>query len=492
MITIEKRNKLIHHFVILVSFFAITFIWYRNNKWSVLMGDDLIAIGNLKEVGFWRTLFSPENISLGKVRPVSTILLYFIYLACGLSYKKYYFVLRLLLVISAFVIFELSKRTGVKEPYAYSISLFFITCPFSAYGVWQALGILEIFSLLCSIFCSYYQYKVIQSPDKKSIRINAMLCTIAFALLIFNAERFMYLVAVFILVILANQKINYKEKAFLSVLYFSPIICRSILLHIAGSSTMETGRGNILTLFSTLGIYALKGFVNMLGFSLGDQWHGGFTLQELPLIILIISSLRVVVFIGIGFIVLINLLKSNYSKKYFEILIMYLFSLTSLFSYALVGATHGEDRFLWIPYIYYLFALTKYISNCEEFKMHVLSIALVALTILISNFYYITNKVHVHFRYSQEMAQTCIENIKNLENYETVQNVCCVKPNDYFWIFGNQLFFNLYVSENTNVFYYDSFDEIDAQLKTENTIVVFIDEDYPIPYGTAACWIGDL
>lgn len=319
-----------------------------------------------------------------------------------------------------------------------------------------------------------------------------MLCTIAFALLIFNAERFMYLVAVFILVILANQKINYKEKAFLSVLYFSPIICRSILLHIAGSSTMETGRGSILTLFSTLGIYALKGFVNMLGFSLGDQWHGGFTLQELPLIILIISSLRVVVFIGIGFIVLINLLKSNYSKKYFEILIMYLFSLTSLFSYALVGATHGEDRFLWIPYIYYLFALTKYISNCEEFKMHVLSIALVALTILISNFYYITNKVHVHFRYSQEMAQTCIENIKNLENYETVQNVCCVKPNDYFWIFGNQLFFNLYVSENTNVFYYDSFDEIDAQLKTENTIVVFIDEDYPIPYGTAACWIGDL
>ena len=124
MITIEKRNKLIHHFVILVSFFAITFIWYRNNKWSVLMGDDLIAIGNPKEVGFWRTLFSPENISLGKVRPVSTILLYFIYLACGLSYKKYYFVLRLLLVISAFVIFELSKRTGVKEPYAYSISLF--------------------------------------------------------------------------------------------------------------------------------------------------------------------------------------------------------------------------------------------------------------------------------------------------------------------------------------------------------------------------------
>lgn len=455
------------------------------------MGDDLTAIGSFQENGFWGTLYNPYNISLGKVRPVSIILLYFVYVICGIDYAKYYLIARILLAISTYFVFILCRKVEIKTSCAYAISVIIITCPFSAYGVWQVLGILEIFSLLCCVWCLYFQYKIIRCCDKKAITHNVIYCSIIFALLIFNAERFMYLVAVFELVILLNKYLNIKNKFFLGIIYFLPIIVRSVLLHMAGASAVGTGRGSILALFSTLGAYTLKAFVNMLGFSLGDQWHGGFTLYELPLVILIISSLRVFIFIGIAFNVLVNQIKDLNNQNNFEVFVMYVFSITSLFSYALVGSTHGEDRFLWVPYIYYLLALGKYISNCKPEKIYIWQTVIVLITILSSNYYYMVNKIHVHFRYSQEMAQTCINSIKNIENRDLVENVCCIYSRDYFWVFGNQYFFKLYVNEKVNTYYYDTFEDVEDYINKESTLLVFPDADYPIPYGSKACWYSD-
>lgn len=488
---IEKKRAFLFNLLILFSFFIITFVWYRNNNWKVLMGDDLIAIGSFQENGFWKTLYNPDNISLGKIRPVSIILLYFVYIICGIEYAKYYFVLRLLLVISIYFVFVLCRKMEIKLPYAYVISLTMLTCPFSAYGVWQALGILEIFSLLCCVCCLYFQYKIIGCCIQKKIYYNVIYCSIIFALLIFNAERFMYLVAVFELVVLLNKYLTIKEKGFLSIIYFLPIIARSVLLHAVGASAVGTGRGSILALFSTLGAYTLKAFVNMLGFSLGDQWHGGFTLYDLPLVILIISSLRVFIFIGIAFNVLVNFIKKENSRNNFEVIVMYVFSITSLFSYALVGATHGEDRFLWVPYVYYLLALGKYVSNSKPEKIYIWQSTIVLITILASNYYYIVNKIHVHFRYSQEMAQTCIDSINNIENWNLVENVCCINSRDYFWVFGDQYFFKMYVNENLNTYYYDTFEDIDSYINKEDTLLVFPDADHLIPYGAKACWFTD-
>ena len=108
------------------------------------------------------------------------------------------------------------------------------------------------------------------------------------------------------------------------------------------------------------------------------------------------------------------------------------------------------------------------------------------------NGYYVKNKVHVHYRYSQEMAQTCFENVSTLVEEKPVENIYCIKPSDYNWVFCGDIFFRYYIDKNVNVYYYNTWDEVDINSLTENTIIVYPDDNHPIPYGTDACWIEDF
>lgn len=495
-----NKKKTIEFIILLAILTVVGFGWYRNGRWSVLMGDDLIAVYGFKTLGFWGNLFNMTDISMGKIRPVQKTILWIAYVICDTDYKKYILLSKIALVLVAFCIYIMVRKMNIDVMKSAAISTLIITCPFSAYGAWQYIGITESFSLLCCIAYGFFSYKILYEKDKKKCHWYVLINTVLFTVLIFNAERFMYLVAALGIIIIIKKELRWTEKTIYLIYSVSPIVFRSVVLHFLGSVALGTGRSGIGELVRTLVPYAIRGYINMLGFSIGDEWHGGFTFTSISPIILVLSSIRVFIFIGI----LYSSVKSyiyTWENKHLEIVMWYLFSLTSLFSYALVGQTHGEDRFLWIPYIFYLIALMRYAEleeidfKCSFKNKTIVNICLMIFTLFVtmSNYYYLENKVHVHFRYSQEMAETAIESVKELKDYENIEQVVCINSNDYQWVFYGESFFHFYLNEKCTVYYYSTYDDfiLDRGQFGDNTVIVCPDPDYPIPYGTQALWLGD-
>ena len=487
----SKKKKIILEILVFVSLVLIMCIWYPNNNWKVIMGDDLIAVTGFKDRGFIGTLLNPENAQMGKVRPVSTIILYIVYKICNLSYAKYFLINRIVLIIVAYLIYYLSQKMDINKLFAFLIAILVITTPFSSYGVWQMIGICESFSLLCCVLCLYYISRLILCENQKYIKKSIFWCTIWFALLIFNAERFMYLIAVFLFVVILCNKLNIKEKICGIITLCMPIIVRTIIIGIAGGDSLNTGRGEATSLVGSLISYAIQGLINVFGFSIGQEWHGGYNYYSLPSYILLVGCFIALFSIGILYRSLEVWIKEKCNDSY-VIVVMYMFSLSSLFSYALVASTHGEDRFLWVSYIYLCIAIMRYFSINIQQNRSKYFVLIGVIIVFVLNGYYVKNKIHVHYRYSQEMAQTCIDSINKLEGKNEIQNICCVKPSDYSWVFYGGVFFQYYVDENINVYFYDDFESIDYDKLGDKTVVVYPDENYAIPYGTTACWISDL
>lgn len=496
-----KYKWLIEWLVSAILLLLITFIWYRNNHWSVLMGDDIAAVNEFRTLGLRYNLINSADVALGKIRPISKIMLYVAYRICNLNYNNYYMMTRVLLSLTSFIIVRLLRRMDITFFKAISIAGLIIICPFSMYGVWQYIGICEIWSLLCCMLCGYYIWRILYETNVVMIRRQVWLVTLWFTLLIYNAERFMYLLAVFVLVIFTHKLLNIKDKLIQSFKICIPIIIRFVFLKAIGSDTLATGRGSIESEFLTLIAYALRGFVNMMGFSLGEIWHGGFQLTQIPNFILALSAVRIFLCLGVLYDVIKKLIY-KWEKKYFEIVVWYLFSFTSLFSYALVGAVSGEDRFLWVSYAFYLIAIGRYLTGLDYMELlnrkkayrlfkYIVPI-MCTLLLIYSNYFYFRNKVYVHYRYSQEIAETAIEKIVNLADYATVENIVCVgMKNDYMWVFQNQIFFKLYINDNIDTYYFDSFDELNAQRDglSKRTMVAYPASDYETPIATDVVWL---
>lgn len=485
-----NKKELVINILVFCSFIFLVFIFYQNNKWKVLMGDDLFAVNGFKDNGFWGTIINPLNFEGGKIRPVSTVFLYLSYLICDLDFSKYYLVNRVVLVIVVFLVYILVKKFKINSLFAYIISVLLITSPFSSYSVWQMIGICESVSLLLSVLCLYYIIKLLYGETNYDNNKYIGLCTLFYFLLIFNAERFMYLIIIFISVIV-YKKINIKYKIIYSLMLSSPILIRAIILKLANGDGLNTGRGEVGSLMSGIIAYGIRGAINLMGFSLGDQWLGGFDFFSLPSYIMVIGSLLLILSVGMFWGSICKWLK-NSDKNSFEIFVIFCFSFSSLFSYALVGKTHGEDRFLWIPYVFLWIGIMKYITinvKCN-WKTNLVVFGM-ALLFLISNFYYVKNKVYTNYRYSQEEAQTCFDNVSSLILEKKVNEICCIRSNDYKYIFYDQKFFEYYIDSDIKIYYYNSFEEIDKSIISENTIIIYPDTNVVVPYCTVACWAED-
>ena len=164
----KYKKKEIEYTLVLILLAIFVFVWYRNNHWSVLMGDDLIAVNEFDTLGLKNSLLSSADLAMGKFRPIQKIILWFAYLLCGIKYKKYYLLTRIVLVIISFIIYLLIRKMEIGYIKAVIITFFLITCPFSAYGAWQYIGITESFSLLCCIICGFCSYLLLNEKDEKN------------------------------------------------------------------------------------------------------------------------------------------------------------------------------------------------------------------------------------------------------------------------------------------------------------------------------------
>lgn len=484
------KKELAENLLVICAIIAVVLFCYPRNSWEVLMGDDLICITGFRNDGFWGTLLNPVNFQLGKVRPVSTIVLYIYYLIGGLNYKVYYLMNRVLLIVLGCGTYSILKKMNVNVLVSFVVVMLMISSPFSSYSAWQMIGVCEILSLGCILQTMMTFYYFIKSDEAKERKKYIILSILFFSILIFNAERFMYLAAVYIFIIMIRKGVKIVDKIKYSIGIALPIVVRAIIIRLAGGASLNTGRAESGDLITTLVQYTIRGFVNLFGFSIGEQWHGGFTMIQIPNWILIISSIFLFVSLGMIFSSIEKWIL-NKDSDYLVLIYFFAVAMSSLFSYALVGATHGEDRFLWVSYVSLCIGIAYYFSiHKKGWQIYVLAITFSSI-LFMSNNYYVKSKFHVHFRYSQEMAQTCYENVLELSKERTIENVCCVKAGDYNWVFDNQSFFNYYFDDSINVYYYDTFDLIDRSVLSENTVVVYPDADYPIPYGVEASWIDD-
>lgn len=484
-------------FLVLCGLIAVTFLWYRNNDWTVLTGDDLHLINMFEQNGLWKTMFCQEFIELGKIRPVSMLLTYFSYILCGLSFEKYYILNRIALPLTALVIYLLCKKMGINKWLAGVTAVLIIICPFSGYGVWQVYGICEIASLLlCAVsiyllLCYYY------SDKQKATLLLTMANATAFLTIILNAERFMYLLAIYLIVVVMKKQGTLYKLTHIGI-YIAAIIVRTVLLVASGSQILGTGRGGMESLLNTFIPNALRGFVNVCGFALGDEWHGGFSLFNIPSWILLLSAIKMILFFSLCVHTTYMCLK--YKDKY-ELgnAIILIFCIFGLFSYALVGTTHGEDRFLWISYASCVMFICRCMTPFFRKETNYLMIKKLSSVILIvlfstSDAYYLANKEHAHFRYSQVMAETSCENIKKLDDYQSANNVFLIGASDYHYVYDEGNFFKYYLFENpVHVQYFENSTDLANEVKQkselgEKTIILQPDNSYPIPYGVSANW----
>lgn len=502
----QEKKKYRFLLIVFAALLFVTFLWYPNNSWTTLMGDDLIAVTGFKSLGFWGMMTHPADIEMGKIRPIQKIILYIVYLCGGTEYKTHYVIARLFVFLLSLITYFVMRKMNIRPVFSLLASTLIIICPFSAYGAWQYIGITESFSCVCCLFIAYNTYLLLFQNDARKDFFISVKTAIWFALLIFNAERFMYIIIVPFIVVLIKKNTKMAVRIAEATCLISPVLLRSIILIALGSNPLGTGRSDIRTMLSTIIAYAVKGLINMLGFSLGDPWHGGFLYMQLPAWTIVVAAIRVFVFVGVLFLSLHKVIHNkNERLVYLDIVIWYLFSLTSLFSYALVASTHGEDRFLWVSYLFYLIALSKYLmieireSSERDRKLSKLMVvipfsALLIGTIFTHVFYHGAKKL-VHFRYSQELSQTAYDSITSVENYSSAKNYVFVSKNDYGWVFYGNSFIQYYIDASAEAYYCNSIEELrnSYDLYGKETIVVIYQEaEHPGPYAAEAFWIDDF
>lgn len=485
----KNRRKTISNGLIYISFFAVILLWFGITRFHYIMGDDLIYIyDRFARNGFIKTFMNPDSLGAGKLRPIAYMVLYIPYLICGKDYSKYFLFNELALGCLTIAIFRICQKINIKKFYAYITAVMVVITPFSTYAVYQVFGICEIFSLLCCIIFIYFTILLYNTTDIHMIMKYNLEIAVVFFLLIFNAERFIYIIIPFSLVVLLKKDHKVIHKFFSVLAVCTPIILRQVIYYAMRIDSISTGRGEATDLMGTLVAFALKGLVNMMGFSIGDQWHGGFQIQEISQYILIINICVSMAFI---FLICRGISKCIEKRKLSDWVIVFIFSISSLFCYALVGETHGEDRFLWIPYLLCLISIFKFITDNTPGKKVNIVIIIVFCFIAISDKYYMQVKDHVHYRYSEVMAQTCMENMKNLNGLENITDIVCIGATDYEWVFGDQLFFHYYISSDIDTHYYEAYSDIPEFLKSETTVIVYPDSEYSIPYGVTVEWIHD-
>lgn len=474
------------------------FLWFGKAKYTVIMGDDIIWLYNLIEKQtFLELIFNFDQLA-GKYRPIFFIFIYLPVKIFKLSYNYYFNFNKLVFSITIFSIYCIVSRITNKKYLGIVVCILCITTPFNAYFIGQVYGLMECLSV---IFINIIFYLILIKYQERPKSHYIYYVSFLFFLLIFTAERYMCILpAIYISILISKTKKYTKIKNCFVVSI--PIIIRFALSKIfLGFDMFATGRGNVFELMNNFIAFTYKEIVNILGFAIGDQWHGGFLIQDIPTLVLLINTLFIIVlFINIYFCAdhVKNFLSSaknrtNYMDlissfliQYKQIIITLAFFVANLVPYALVAKTHGEDRFMFAPYLFLLIflALTFNYLSFIKIKKSLLPIMILCIILkIIPDAYYKSVKLHVNWKYSLEMAQTCYDDIKQKNLDLANKNIYFVNCSpDCVWIFADQDFMKLYFNNSINTYYVDTLNDIPIDANDENSIFIVPETNIVVPY----------
>lgn len=480
-------TRILKSVLLLVSFLGIIFLWYGRTEIRVMMGDDLLYLySELDGKSFWEAVLNINQV-LGKYRPILFAVLYWPCRLFGTRYELYYYFNIVLFSLCCVTIYYFARFISKNIISAFVVSCLFITSPFSAYYIGQVFGTMEILAIIFEIVTIYGCIMLFRTRQMNYV---AIIC-IGFFLSMFDTERMMYLYPCIVLVILMTL-IEWKKKIVSLLVALLPLIFKFMISNLNKVSMLETGRGSALSLLSTIVPLYLKGIVNTLGFSLGDQWHGGFEILTLPRGVCEISAINVVLLYFMGLIGVLYAYRKYLEikvkgKKAFwqffydgtlrigELLILLIFACAAVVPYALVAKTHGEDRFLSQPYLLILFVIIFLIHMIPKKKWLYGMVVVMCLCRFSTDVIYKDNKEGVHWKYSLKEAQTIYEAVNNsLVDAQGKDIYVMYATNDFTWIMGDQLFSKYYINPEANTYYVASVDELPLDARNDDKALFLV------------------
>lgn len=464
-------------YILLFCFsFLFTYVKFKNVNYTVLMGDDIIYLYDFVSNNSPLMILKNFGYVMAKYRPIYYLFMYLPVKFFGLHYQNYFLFNIVLFSVLSLVLYYVVYKISNKVLYGILAVSLMIMTPFNAYSIMQVYGSMEILSLLIIslIFLLCYQYYIGNATNKKCFLIFLL-----FFCSIFIAERNMCLALAIIFTILISQ-VKLLKKLFHCFIICIPLILKHVTTIISNSNMLQTGRGTVFELLNNVIAFSLKGFINIMGYSIGDEWHGGFKIYQISGIILLIST-----FI---FIFVFSFITRYVSKNYKDLkttLIFFVFFLVNLLPYSLIALTHGEDRFLLTPYfilIIFLFYIARNFSLKNK-NILVCICMLVAFKFIV-DVYYNFNKDMIHFKYSQEIAQSVYEDVKkNINTNENVDVVFLNCGDEYKWIFADKLFMKYYFGQNCDTHYFKTIDEIPNNILEDiNTLFIVPDNNFDVPF----------
>ncbi len=325
----------------------------------------LKAISTLDDLILWNFFNVIRNNPLGyifstyakKYRPVSNA--FFLGLFSLFQYRPWMFgVFSVLLsFLIAVILFFILRRVSGSSVVAFLLSVVFLVCRFTYYDIAQVYGIMEATSLLFAIVFLYLVWRFINT--KKEIYFWASVGV--FFLLIFDHERFVPVVLLY-LVIFLTFGLNRKSVLLFAASLFPVIINFAIKGVLFKKLILEgTGGTSIFNTFTVKGFldYFLSAWLYIAGFNAGPTELNGITARDVPLFVNILIGISILCLLALCMLFLVTVFKDKKERigKY-----MQNFTLFFLFIFLnLVVASvtvRVEVRWLTVPYVGLLFLLS--------------------------------------------------------------------------------------------------------------------------------------
>lgn len=485
----DRLREILRSGGIFLILFCLTFLWYGKTEYNVMMGDDLLYLySELEGKSFFEAVFNINQV-MGKYRPVLFAVMYIPSRLFGIHYELYYYSNLVLLTIASSIVFFFLYKYTERRVLSFVPSIMFIISPFSAYNVGQVFGAMESLAIIFMVCVLDQTFNYTMNKGRKSL----VLLVLFWGMALFTTERMMWMFPCIILVIMfTKSKVICKLEAISLVVL--PLILKGIISNLSNVSMLETGRGSVFELISTVIPLALKGVTNVFGFALGDAWHGGFDLLSLPQGVCEISLLNLVLFIIFMYIGVISIYLQWHKNVILEkldsdsecdcvlctkikgLIIVFSFCVTSIASYALVAKTHGEDRFLNQTYLLLLVFIV--LISAQIPRSYKVTIILVTMCIcrMLTDYIYAKNKDGVHWKYSLKEAQTIYNAVKekNPHGIDGRNVFVMYATNDFPWIMGDQFFINYYFDQDSQTFYIDTIDDLPIEYRNDEKSIFLV------------------
>lgn len=459
-----KRKIIYNDKILYLILGVVCILWFSHFRNAIIMGDDLgIPFMFSHSTNIWDMIFGYSGGN--KYRPVLNAVLLFEYKLFGLNYQCYFWFNVIVHLIISFVVYSIVKMiTNDNKPLAFVGGILFVTSTFSYYNITQLLGIMEALCILLMLLAVKAAIQFYKTTQVKYLFFSLIFST----LLIFTHERYIVLVAVYIIFILFCNFLNFKSKIIYSLISTIPFIFnyafKSLIL---GAMFFEgTGGQQIKLNFKQVLSFVFQSVMSILGINYGPNYLNGYNFLQYSQVekMFSLASFGLIILTLLAFI-FFNIIKEKNQrvKEIARFIIALALAGALIISYSVT--IRVEMRWVFAPYVVFIIFFL-YVINKLKFiaVIKYLTLAIICGVTLVNNFALRQNNGDIYFNRAFYISQSVYKNTigeygQSFSNYK----VYFLYQNEMNWAIGGTdlLFLNQYLDKPLNGKMVNNLEEID-------------------------------